>query len=175
MDVERGATASEAERIVLVLEDDLRAAPEDAGIRLRLANALVALAWDVRSLTREQRPVITSANQLRVCEHAATRILQLQVDDDQLNAAARELLAEVSAGRGWTWAHQARAAGLGLLAVLGGLLVAVLAALGESIPLVVAAAVVSSVALGVVVLAHRRERWRVEAERVAPLIWVPKP
>ncbi|QWF81930.1 hypothetical protein [Amycolatopsis sp. CA-230715] len=175
MSVERGATASEAERIVLVLENDLRANPEDSAVRVRLANALEALAWDVRSLTREQRPVITSAHQLRVCEHVANRILQLQVDDERLNAAARELLAEVSAGRGWTWAHQARALGLGLLVVVGGLLGVVFAGLGESVLFVVVAAVVSSGALAVVVLAHRRERWRVEAERVAPLVWVPKP
>jgi hypothetical protein len=158
---------------VQALEQELAARPDDQEVRQRLALALAGLTVAARSVTRDQRLVITSSRQLELCEQAAHRILQLQAGDERLTATARSLLGEVAAGRRWVWHKQGPAAACLAFALLLGLAGAVAGGLTGSIPLLVAAAVVSSLLLVAVVLRFRRETWRVHAEGVRALIWRP--
>jgi hypothetical protein len=158
---------------VQALEAELAANPADQDIRHRLALALEAWSVVVRSLTREQALVITSVRQQELCRRIADRILALQTGDPRLTAGAQHLLTEVETGRRWVWHRQPQAALFGVLALVVGLGGAVGGGLAGSIPLIVAAAVVSSLVLVAVVLRYRRVSWRIRAEEVAPLIWRP--
>ncbi|UQS27281.1 hypothetical protein L1857_33020 [Amycolatopsis thermalba] len=156
---------------VQALEQQLAAAPADPDLRLRLALALEALTVSARSVTREGMPVVTSARQRDLCAWAARRILELNVPDARLTTGAQGLLAELEAGRRWVWLGQGQFAVAAVVAL--GLAAVVLGGLTGVIAVVVAGAVVSSALLAVLVLRFRRERWRVEAERLAPVIWRP--
>ncbi|WP_020419457.1 hypothetical protein [Amycolatopsis sp. ATCC 39116] len=156
---------------VQALEQQLAAAPADLDLRLRLAHALEALTVSARSVTREGLPVVTSARQRELCAWAARRILELKVPDARLTTGAQALLAELDAGRRWVWHGQGQVA-IAAVVVLG-LVAVVLGGLAGVVAVVVAGAVLSSVLLSVLVLRFRRERWRVEAERLAPVIWRP--
>jgi hypothetical protein len=158
---------------VQALERDFAANPGDQGTRYRLALALETLTVAARSVTRDQTLVITSERQRELCQQVAGRILQLQVGEPRLTAAAQALLAEIETGRRWVWHQQGQAVALMVVVLVLGLGGAVAGGLTRSIPVVAAAAVVSSLLLAVVVIRYRRERWRIRAEEVRPLIWRP--
>ncbi|WP_158889279.1 hypothetical protein [Amycolatopsis anabasis] len=155
------------------LEREVADHPEDAELRLRLGLALETMAEQARSLTRERVRVITTRRQLEICEYAANRILELDLDDERLTASARALRDQVRAGRSWVWVRRPLALTLAVVIGCLGMLAVVLGALFESIPIVVAAGVLGSAALAAIVLRYRRESWRLVAERALPVVWQP--
>jgi hypothetical protein len=160
-------------RAVEALELQLAAGPDDPELAHRLALALEASTTAARSLTRDQRLVLTSRLQLDVCERAARRILELRVDDQRLTFGAQALLAEVAAARRWVWHKQGEAMAYTVAGAVTGLAGSVAGGLAGSIPIVVCSALVSSLVAAAVVLRHRREHWTVQAEQARPVIWRP--
>lgn len=159
--------------MVEVLERELAAAPGDHELRHRLALAFEASTVAARSLTRDQRLVLTSRRQVEFCEHAARRILDLQVGDQRLVAGARALLAEVGAARRWVWQSRGEAIGWLVAGSIVGLSAAIAGGLAGSIALVVGGAVVSGAGAAAVVLRYRREQWSIWAEQARLVIWRP--
>jgi hypothetical protein len=160
----------EDSRRISELERLFTASPADVAIRHELASLLYRRAVEACSLTDTQNRVMTSRRQRELCGDAARRVLQLQVADAELVAAAHSLLVEVDAGSHWVW-HPRRAA----LWLAGGVFAGCLALVAwsmsaQSLPLAGLAAVAGSVVLAGVVLRFRRELWRVEAERVNQII-----
>lgn len=153
------------------LEAELAANPGDPELKAKVVTRLGALTTEVRSVTRDQVLVMTSARQREFCAYAADRIITLGGGDETLLAAALALKEEVKAGGEWVWLSRKPATMLGALAAVAGLAMVVLAALAGSIPLVAVAAVLSSAALAAIVLKYRRQRWRLDAERVNQVIW----
>ncbi|SDX81227.1 hypothetical protein SAMN05421504_103943 [Amycolatopsis xylanica] len=149
------------------LEAELAANPGDAAVRAKVVARLGELTAEVRSVTRDQVLVMTSAKQREFCAYAADRMITLGGGD----ATALALKEEVKAGEDWVWRSRNLAALLGGFAVAAGLAVVVFAALAGSVALVAAAAVVSSAALAAIVLTYRRQRWRLDAERVSQVVW----
>jgi hypothetical protein len=123
------------------------------------------------SVTRNNELEITSTRQLRILEDAALRILSMRLDDPTLNDTATSMLAQVMTARRWTWVDVPVAAALTFIALLVGIGAAVAGGTGDNFVLTVIGGIVSNVLLGVVVLRHRRENWRVRAEHIAPMIW----
>lgn len=155
------------------LEHLLAVAPGDQVLRYYLASTWCSVSEQCRSQTRDDVLVITSEHQLRVCEIAARRILELDVDDEELVRGADRLLAEVAAGRRWSWAPEGVTVSLAVLSVSVGLLIVVAGGTMHSVALVVAGVLVGGLLLFLVVLRFRRQAWHRQAERVAPLIAKP--
>ncbi|HEV2778435.1 MAG TPA: hypothetical protein VGX25_03450 [Actinophytocola sp.] len=134
---------------------------------------LHADAINALSVTRDNELEITSVRQLRILEDAARQIVSMRLDDVKINDAAAWMLERAAAARRWAWVNPPVAVALGILAVLIGVGSAVLgAAMGNLVPAVLGA-VAGSALLGMVVLRHRRESWRIRAEQVAPMIMRP--
>ncbi|MDQ3406425.1 MAG: hypothetical protein M3548_24030 [Actinomycetota bacterium] len=145
--------------------------PGESEHRTRLAHALLAVADDCRSVTRDRIPEITSLAQLAACERVATRLLELAVANDEIDRRAKALLTEVRLGRMWTWQYRTRAAVLAVLAAVLGLGGAVYGGLTGGAGVIVIATVLSSVLLFVVVVGYRRQNWRLRAEAVEATVW----
>jgi tetratricopeptide (TPR) repeat protein len=144
--------------------------PHDPTLRYYLASAWFSAAEQCRSRTTEDVLVITSEAQLRICEDAAKRILALQTGDEELERGARQLEAEVAAGRKWTWAPEGIAVSLAVLTVALGLITVVAGGLMNNIVLVFAGVVVGAALLYAIVYRFRRQTWRRRADELAPHI-----
>jgi hypothetical protein len=156
------------------LEAELAARPDDPEVRDRYVATLGELTVQMRSLTRDMRPVITTAKQREFCAVAADRMITLGGGGgggEDVQAGARALKAEIEAGEAWMWQDRTTAAAIAAAVVALGLLVVVLGGLVGSIVAVVAAGVLSSAALAGVVLRHRKQRWQVDADRASAAVW----
>jgi hypothetical protein len=155
------------------LEHMVAARPGDQVLRYYLASTWCSVAEQCRSRTLDDVLVITSEHQLRVCEVAARRILALNVDDEELVRGADRLLAEVAAGRRWSWAPEGITVSLALLSVSLGLMMVVAGGTLHNVGLVIAGIVLGGALLSLVVLRFRRQAWQRRAESVARLIAKP--
>lgn len=145
----------------------------DSVRRYYLASAWCSVAEQCRSQTVDEVLVITSEHQLRICERAARRIVELDVDDEELNRGATRLLAEVVAGRRWSWAPEGVAVSLAVLAMSLGLTMVVAGGALDSVGLVVAGVLVGAALLYLIVLRFRRQAWQQRAETLGPTIAKP--
>ncbi|MET0136057.1 MAG: hypothetical protein ABW215_20945 [Kibdelosporangium sp.] len=148
----------------------LEALPPDPVVRHHLAGALLEVADQVRSVTRDEQLVITSRRQFDTCAHVARRVAEVAVDDVHL-AAGQQLRTVTEEGQGWVWSQESAALGYSLFAALAGLAVVVVGGTTDSVLLVVLGALVGAAAIYGVVLAYRRQVWQVRAARVAPMVW----
>ncbi|MGQ0840468.1 hypothetical protein [Actinokineospora sp.] len=146
------------------------AAPTNPVLRYYLASTWCSVSEQVRSRTGDDVLVITSETQLATCEHAARRILDLDVGDDELRRGAELLLEEVTAGRRWRWQPEGIAVSLALLAVSLGLVVVAVGGVVGSVPLVAAGVLLGSALLFLIVLRFRRQSWRSRADSLASRI-----
>ena len=162
-----------AEAAVTELEPMVAAAPGDRVLRYYLASAWCSVAEQCRSQTEDEVLVITSEHQLRICERAARRIVELDVDDEELNRGATRLLAEVVAGRRWSWAPEGVAVSLAVLVMSLGLTMVVAGGALDSAGLVIAGVLVGSALLYLIVLRFRRQAWQQRAESLGPTIAKP--
>lgn len=147
--------------------------PHDPTLRHYLASAWYSVAEQSRSRTADDTLVITSEQQLLICEQAAERILTLRTGDDELERGAAHLLDEVAMGRRWTWAPEGIAVSLAVLTVAFGLITVVAGGLMGSPLLVIAGVVVGAGLLFAIVWRFRRQTWRRRADRMAPEITQP--
>lgn len=147
--------------------------PQDATLRYYLASAWYSVAEQSRARTEDEVLVITSEQQLEICEDAARRILELGVDDEELTRGAEQLLAEVSAGRKWTWSPEGIAVSLAVLTVALGLITVVAGGLMDNLALVFAGVVFGAGLLFAIVYRFRRQNWRRRADEMAPHIAKP--
>lgn len=148
----------------------LQSLPGDPVVRHHLAGAMLSLAEQVRSITRDEYLVITSRRQLETCAWVAGRVLEIAVDDAHV-AEARRLRELTRDGQRWVWSDQTAALGYSVLAGLAGLAVVVVGGTMGNIPIVVAGAVLGAAAVYGIVRAYRRQVWQVEAARVLPMVW----
>jgi tetratricopeptide (TPR) repeat protein len=144
--------------------------PSDPVLRHHLASAWYSAAEQCRSRTADDVLVITSATQLRICEDAGRRILALATGVDELEHGAKHLLAEVAAGRRWTWSPEGIAVSLAVLTVALGLITVVAGGLLDNIVLVFVGVGVGSALLYGIVYRFRKQTWRRRAEEMAPQI-----
>lgn len=144
--------------------------PEEPVLRYYLASAWYSVAEQSRSATEDDTLVITSEQQLLICEQAAERILALKVDDEELDRGAEQLLHEVALGRRWTWAPEGIAVSLAVLTVALGLITVVAGGLAGSPLLVVLGVLAGGFLLFVIVWRFRRQTWRRRADEMAPHI-----
>ncbi|AEK47413.1 hypothetical protein [Amycolatopsis mediterranei] len=159
-----------SEQAVGQLEQELAQRPGDPELRQRLAWALKQRVEDSLSVTVYDVRVITTAKQREICRDAATRIPQLAPHDQQLAVFAADLADDLNTGDTWTWQSKPVALTLGICAAAVGLALVLVGAFADTIPLIVAAAVLSSAALAGVVLAFRRQQWQVSAKELQPLL-----
>jgi Tetratricopeptide repeat len=155
------------------LEQMVAASPGDLVLRYYLASTWCSVAEQCRGQTLDEVLVFTSEHQLRVCEVAASRILDLDVDDEELVRGADRLLAEVAAGRRWSWAPEGVTVSLAVLSVSLGLMTVVAGGTMHNVGLVIAGIALGGALLSLVVLRFRRQAWRRRAESVAPVIAKP--
>lgn len=155
------------------LEPLLAERPDDPVLRYYVASAWCSVAEQCRSRTDDDVLVITNVRQLRTCERAAQRILELDVDDEELNRGARQLLAEVTAGRKWRWAPEGVAVSLAVLTVCLGLTMVVAGGVMGNVWMVVIGIVIGVVLLAGIVLRFRRQTWRRRADQFAGSITRP--
>lgn len=141
--------------------------PHDAVLRYYLASAWYSVAEQSRSRTGDDTLVITSEQQLLICEQAAERILALKVDDEELDRGAEFLLNEVSLGRRWTWAPEGIAVSLAVLTVALGLITVVAGGLMGNPLLVVLGVLAGGGLLYVIVWRFRRQTWRRRADEMS--------
>jgi len=139
-------------------------------LRYYLASAWYSVAEQCRARTGDDVLVITSHQQLQICEDAATRILALRTGDDELTRGAEQLLAEVTAGRRWTWAPEGIAVSLAVLTVALGLITVVAGGLMSNVLLVVIGVVIGAGLLFAIVHRFRRQTWRRRADQLAQQI-----
>lgn len=165
----RGNAAGAVADLELLVADS----PGAETLRYYLASAWFSAAEQCRSRTAEDVLVITSEEQLRVCEDAGARILALDTEDEELERGARQLLAEVAAGRRWTWSPEGIAVSLAVLTVALGLITVVAGGLLDNIVLVFVGVVAGSALLYGIVYRFRRQTWRRRAEEMAPHIVKP--
>jgi hypothetical protein len=125
------------------------------------------------SVTRDNEAVITSQRQLRILEDTARRIMSMRLVDEPINDAAASMLERVATARRWTWVNPLAATALAVLGVAVSIGAAVLGGTSDNIVLAVIGGLIGSALVGVVVLRYRREHWRIEAEKIAPMIWRP--
>ncbi len=147
--------------------------PHDPTLRYYLASAWFSVAEQSRSRTADDTLVITSEQQLLICEQAAERILSLKVDDEELDRGAEHLLTEVTMGRRWTWAPEGIAVSLAVLTVAIGLITVVAGGLTGSPAVVVVGVVAGGGLLFAIVWRFRRQTWRRRADEMEPLITRP--
>jgi tetratricopeptide (TPR) repeat protein len=155
------------------LEPVVAARPDERVLRYYLASAWCSVGEQCRSQTVDEVLVITSEHQLRLCERAARRIVELDVDDEELNRGATRLLAEVVAGRRWSWAPEGVAVSLAVLVMSLGLTMVVAGGALDSTGLVVSGVLVGSALLYLIVLRFRRQAWEQRAETLGPTIAKP--
>lgn len=158
---------------IVDLERLVASRPDEPVLRYYLASTWCSVAEQCRSQTRDEVLVITSEHQLQVCEHAARRILSLDVDDDELVRGANRLLTEVAAARRWSWAPEGIAFSLTMLTVALGLTMVVAGGAMDSVGLVIAGVLIGGALLFLIVLRFRRQAWQQRAETIAPLIAKP--
>jgi tetratricopeptide (TPR) repeat protein len=144
--------------------------PHDPVLRYYLASAWYSVAEQSRSRTGDDTLVITSEQQLLICEQAAERILSLKVDDEELDRGAEFLLNEVALGRRWTWAPEGIAVSLAVLTVALGLITVVAGGLMGSPALVILGVILGGALLFVIVWRFRRQTWRRRADRMGSQI-----
>ncbi|SDC51024.1 tetratricopeptide repeat protein [Actinokineospora iranica] len=137
---------------------------DDPVLRYYLASTWCSVADQARHRAGDETLVFTSEGQLALCEHAARRILELDVDDRELRRGAERLLAEVRSGRRWHWRPEGIAVSLAVLAVSFGLTLVAIGGVTGSVPLVIAGIVVGSALLYLIVVRFRRQSWRARAE-----------
>ncbi|HEY0451046.1 hypothetical protein, partial [Actinophytocola sp.] len=142
--------------------------PHDPTLRYYLASAWYSVAEQSRARTDDDTLVITSEQQLLICEQAAERILSLKTGDDELDRGAEHLLNEVAMGRRWTWAPEGIAVSLAVLTVALGLITVVAGGLMGNPLLVIAGVVVGAGLLFAIVWRFRRQTWRRRADEMAP-------
>lgn len=147
--------------------------PDDPTLRYYLASAWYSAAEQCRSRTADDVLVITSEEQLRICEDAGKRILAMATGDDELERGAEHLLAEVAAGRRWTWSPEGIAVSLAVLTVALGLITVVAGGLMDNVVLVFTGVVIGSVLLYALVHRFRRQTWRRRADEMGPHIAKP--
>jgi tetratricopeptide (TPR) repeat protein len=141
--------------------------PDDPVLRFYLASAWYSAAEQCRSRTSEDMLVITSEQQLRICEDAARRILTLRTGDDELERGAEHLLTEVNMGRRWTWSPEGIAVSLAVLTVALGLITVVAGGLLDNVVLVFVGIVAGAALLYAIVHRFRRQTWRRRADEMA--------
>lgn len=144
--------------------------PDNLTLRYYLASAWYSAAEQCRSRTVDDVLVITSEEQLRICEDAAKRILSLKTGDEELERGAGQLLTEVIAGRRWTWSPEGIAVSLAVLTVALGLITVVAGGLLDNIALVFVGVIAGSALLYGIVYRFRRQTWRRRADEMAPHI-----
>jgi tetratricopeptide (TPR) repeat protein len=152
------------------LENLVADQPADPTLRYYLASAWFSVAEQCRARTEDDTLVITSEQQLLICEQAAERILSLRVGDDELDRGAEQLLTEVGLGRRWTWAPEGIAVSLAILTVAIGLITVVAGGLMGNPILVAVGIVVGAALLYAIVSRFRRQTWRRRADEMAPHI-----
>jgi tetratricopeptide (TPR) repeat protein len=162
-----------AQAAVAELEPMVAGQPGDPVARYYLASAWCSVAEQCRSQTADEVLVITSEHQLRICERAARRIVELDVADEELNRGATRLLAEVVAARRWSWAPEGVAVSLAVLVMSLGLTMVVAGGALDSVGLVVSGVLVGSALLYLIVLRFRRQAWQQRAESLGPTIAKP--
>jgi hypothetical protein len=150
------------------LHQELVARPGDNELRIQLARAIRQMTLDSLATTVHQVRVIASAQQRELCRDAATRIIELAPWDGELQAFANGLSAEVEQGGRWIWERKPLAYTLVACCIVIGLAMAVVGGLTGNVALVVAAGILSSAALAGVVLAFRRQAWRITAREARP-------
>ncbi|PPK64782.1 tetratricopeptide repeat protein [Actinokineospora auranticolor] len=139
----------------------------DPVLRYYLASTWASAGDQARARTDDEVLVITSEYQLRLCDHAARRVLQLDVDDHELRRGAERLLAEVRAGRKWQWRPEGIAVSLAVLAVSLGLILVAVGGITGSVVLVVLGIVLGSALLFLIVVRFRRQAWESRARVLA--------
>ena len=164
---------SKATAAIADLEHLVADRPQDPTLRYYLASAWYSVAEQSRASTADDTLVITSEQQLLICEQAAERILSLRTGDEELDRGAEQLLGEVAAGRRWTWAPEGIAVSLAVLTVALGLITVVAGGLMSSPTLVVTGVVVGAALLFGIVFRFRRQTWRRRADEMAGLITRP--
>jgi len=136
----------------------------------RIAMDIRAEAFAALSVTDDDHTEITTARQLWLVEDAARRILAMHLADETINDLARSMLDRVAFARRWTWVDLPAAVALTTVALIVGIGAAVLGGSRGNMGLAVVGGIIGSALLGIVVLRHRREYWRIRAERLAPKI-----
>lgn len=136
----------------------------------RIALDIRAEALAALSVTHDDHLEITSARQLRTLEDAARRILAMRLEDEAANDLARSMLDRVAFAKRWRWVDVPAAAAMTAVALAVGFGAAVLGGANGNVVLTVIGGIAGSALLAIVVLRHRRENWRVRAERIAPKI-----
>jgi tetratricopeptide (TPR) repeat protein len=155
------------------LENLVADRPDEPVLRYYLAGAWYSVAEQSRSRTDDDTLVITSEQQLLVCERAAERILSLDVDDTELVRGAEFLRSEVELGRRWTWAPEGIAVSLAVLTVAMGLITVVAGGLTGTAGVVILGVVAGAALLFVIVWRFRRQTWRRRADELADRITEP--
>ncbi len=163
VEIGRGNAASAVADLELLVADR----PDDDTLRYYLASAWFSAAEQCRSRTADEVLVITSEAQLRVCEEAGRRILALESGDEELERGAEQLLAEVTAGRRWTWSPEGIAVSLAVLTVALGLITVVAGGLLDNIVLVIVGVLAGAALLYAIVYHFRRQTWRRRADDMA--------
>ena len=167
------AAQGKAAAAVEELEPMVLHRPGEPVLRFYLASAWCSVGEQCRSQTADEVLVITSEHQLRICERAAKRIVELDVDDEELNRGATRLLAEVTAGRKWSWAPEGVAVSLAVLVMSLGLTMVVAGGALDSVGLVASGVLVGAALLYLIVLRFRRQAWQQRAETLGPTIAKP--
>lgn len=147
--------------------------PDEPVLRYYLASAWYSVAEQSRSRTEDDTLVITSEEQLLVCERAAERILSLDVDDTELVRGAEFLRNEVELGRRWRWEPEGIAVSLAVLTVAAGLITVVTGGLTGNVGAVILGVVVGAALLFVIIWRFRRQTWRRRADELADRITEP--
>jgi hypothetical protein len=148
----------------------LERVPDDPVVRYHLAGALLCLADEVRSVTRDERLVITSRPQFDVCSNVAERVAATARDPAQL-AAAEQLRAQIRDGARLVWYPEGMAMVLLAVAMGVGLLMVVFGGANYLVPLVVAGALVGAGGVFAIVWGFRRQAWQVRARQVGATVW----
>lgn len=167
--VARGRAAAAVPELERMVADR----PDDPVLRYYLASTWCSVAEQCRSRTRDDVLVITSEHQLRLCERAARRILDLEVDDHELDRGAHRLLTEVSAARRFSWSPEGIAVSMAVLVMSLGLTMVVAGDALDSLGLAVAGILLGGLMLYLIVLRFRRPAWQRRAESLARLITKP--
>ncbi|GLW91678.1 tetratricopeptide repeat protein [Actinokineospora globicatena] len=164
--------AGEAERAAEELERRFGDSA-DPVLRYYLASTWTSVGDQVRAATDDEVLVIANEHQLRLCEHAATRVLALDVEDHELRRGAERLLAEVRSGRRWQWKPEGIAVSLAVLAVSLGLTLVAVGGITGSALVVAAGIVAGSGLLYLIVVRFRRQVWEQRAAVLADRIVRP--
>jgi len=160
----------ESARAVELMEHTAARFPDDSVVRYHLAGALLGLADEVRSRTRDEQAVMTSRAQFDICAAVGERVPAIADDPGQL-AAAERLRAEVRDGARWVWHPEGMAMLLLAVAMGLGLLMVVYGGANYVVALVVAGALLGAGGGFAGVVGYRRQAWQVRAAKVGAMIW----